>query len=531
MVSKVGVVSALFLVLGVVGCSGGSSSDSASPSGSNVNFLLTDAPAENLDSFVLTLSDITLQTPSGGNVSIFSGTTTVDVVDLVMVSQLLASATVPSGLYSGATLAVTDISATANGGTSQQVNQSAGQPFSFPANFTVVFEDPINIASGLNITIDLDLEDTVTDDVSDPSGNSIIVVPVLFAETDDADDNEVEKSGTVQALNPTGFTLQSGSSSTPVAIYSETEVEAGEVEVTGLAGLALLSVGMQVTVEGTFQSGSFLAYEVEEQEPEMEIIVTAAGGTTLSGTVLEAEGELASAYSSGDSATVDISTADFDAEEGSNANLADFLVLGQKVEAEGLDSAGTVIASKVKAKKTRFSGLITSVTPSSLTLSVTHVEGHSLSLTRTFEIDSETEIEIDDDIPFTPSGLAVDQTVRLRAVRNVDADQWVAMKIEVKPGEMTTTAASLANILPGSFDLNNVDGTDLGLANPVSVTVTTSSETETVLVQNGVSTEISQANLAATLSGLASNTVVKVEGYHDSVSSNVIASEIILITP
>lgn len=531
MASKVGTVSALILILGVVGCSGGSGSG---PSGSNVNFLLTDAPAENLDSFVLTISDITLQTPSGGSVSIFSGTTTVDMVDLVMVSQLLTSATVPSGLYSGATLAVTDISATANGGTPQTVNESAGQAFPFPANFTVVFEDPINIASGLNITMELDLEDSVTDDTSDISGNSIIVVPVLFAETGDSD-NEIEKSGTVSAISATGFTLQSGSTSTPVQIDSQTEVETGNIEATGLAGLALLSVGMQVTVEGTLQSGSVLAEEVEEQEPEMEIVVTAydSGTETVTGIVLEAEGLLATQFSAGDTAIVDITGLDMKAELGSNATAVDFSELGQKVKLEANENGPPVVFEEVKAKKSRFWGTIV-VPPagSSITVDVTRAEGEAISVSgRSFQIDSNTEIKIDDDIPFTSSGLAQHQTVKIRARYDVDNDQWVAMKIEVKPGEITTTAASLANIMTASFDLNNVDGSDLGLANPVSVTVTTSAETETVLVQNGVSTEISQANLAATLSGLASSAVVKVEGYYDSVNGNVIASEIILIAP
>jgi hypothetical protein len=116
-------------------------------------------------------------------------------------------------------------------------------------------------------------------------------------------------------------------------------------------------------------------------------------------------------------------------------------------------------------------------------------------------------------------------------VRNVDTDQWVALKIEIEPGEITTTAAGLSNISSTGFDLANVDGSDLGLGNPVNVTVTVSSETETVLVQNGVSTGISQANLAATLSGLAAGAIVNVEGYFDSGSGNVVASEIVLVGP
>ena len=143
----------------------GSSSDSG-PAGGNtgVQVFLTDAPAGDLDTFVLTISQVRLVTDTGGTVIASDGTVEQDLLNLVMIQKLIASEFIAPGVYTGLELDVDDITATANGN-----SLTISEPK--PAVIVVRFEDPVTLLpdSQAMITLDFDVEDSVADDPSDPS--------------------------------------------------------------------------------------------------------------------------------------------------------------------------------------------------------------------------------------------------------------------------------------------------------------------------------------------------------------------------
>jgi len=111
------------MALGLACGGGGSSSGIASTGQStgNANILVTDAPSDNWSTVQVQVTKVTLVNSAGGTQAVaFSGTDTVNLVDLDSVGELLASAQVPVGTYDKVVISVntdpTSMSLIAEGG-------------------------------------------------------------------------------------------------------------------------------------------------------------------------------------------------------------------------------------------------------------------------------------------------------------------------------------------------------------------------------------------------------------------------------
>jgi hypothetical protein len=144
----------------------------------------------------------------------------------------------------------------------------------------------------------------------------------------------------------------------------------------------------------------------------------------------------------------------------------------------------------------------------------------------TFSILSSTDISVNGSVPCNLSNLAAGQYVRLRGVRNVDTDQWVALKIQRKAGHFDGLRSAVSSIGASSFFMTG-DGTNLGLSNPVGLTVLATADTKIVLVQSNQCTQVPLSGLASTLANLSGSAQVKVRGVLSD-ASTVAASEIVL---
>lgn len=439
-------------------CGGGGSGDDDASNRSWASVFLQDAPAEDLDTFVLTITQVTLVAADGSQVVLFSGSMTEDLLDLVMIQELIASASIPPGSYSGLLLAVESISATANG-VAQTITG-----VTLPATLEVQFEEPVAFLPGSTATISLDFD--VEDSVEDGGGDTIVVSPVIFADVESKHIDLNDFEGIVQSVGDGVFVVQVIESSGP-----------GSAEPVGLltvqwADASDLAPGMEVEVEGEFENGVVIASEVEiedESDSELEGVVT-----SLSGSTAVVNGVTVQAGSIG-------------------------VMLGEKVE--------VVNGVIVQRDKTRYSGTISAIGANSLTLSPLTAERQVSLASRTFSVNAQTVISIDDVILIGLSDLSVGQTVKVKALA------LNALEIEREGDEIEGFRSQVSSIGANSFVLNGT-------------TVEWSSATELVIVTGNESADLAPADFNAALEALAGSAKVKVEGVLNG--STMTATEIVL---
>lgn len=392
------VLTVTILALSLSACGGGGSGDASSATWASV--FLQDAPAADLDTFVMTITQVTLVASDGSQVVLFSGSMTEDLLDLVMIQELIGSSSIPPGTYSGLLLDVASISATANG-----VAQTISG-ISLPATLEVQFEEPVDFAAGTTTSISLDFD--VEDSVEDGGGNVIVVSPVIFAELESEDIDLDEFEGTVQSVGDGSFTVQ-----TP-----------GGLLTVQWAGASQLAPGMLVEVEGGVSNGVVVATEVEVEDE--------SDGAEFSGVVMSISGSTAVVRTENGDLTVGLGSIGAE--------------LGEKVEV-----ANGVI---VQSQKTRFFGTISAIGANSLTLSPLTAERETIPglASRTFVVDSLTVISIDDVILIGLSDLAVGQAVKVKALRS--GATWTALEIERDGEELEGLRSQVSSIGANSFVLN-----------------------------------------------------------------------------
>ena len=182
----------------------------------------------------------------------------------------------------------------------------------------------------------------------------------------------------------------------------------------------------------------------------------------------------------------------------------------------------------MKLEKTRFEGTVTAVSDISITLGPLTAERFTVPGLddRTFAIEDTTAITIDDTLPIDASDLAIDQVVKVKAARDVDNDEWVAIEIEREANDFDSVRSEVTSIGTNSFVMEG-DGTDLGLGNPVLLTIKVRSETRILLVLDGTQIGVSLTDLPATLTALPDTARVKVEGVLEG-PVTLLATEIVL---
>lgn len=435
-----------------VGCGGGGGGGGLD---SQLKLFLTDAPVGSLDSFVVTVNEAKLASSGGGTVPLFTGPAQIDLLNLVMLQQLLASSSVPPGVYTGVVLTIGGISATA-AGVPQTVTGTT-----FPFDLTVTLEQPLAITPGGVSTLSLDFDVNLS--VADGGGNTIIVSPVVL----------------------------------PLQFASELD------------------------------PGEFEGEDPDDGIPKIEfkgvVTATAAGSATVRIQEVEEDpnGELAGLTS----LSVGLGAADIQAEIG-NADALD-VVPGERVKVRGLFNAGSFEADRVRLRETRFSGTISAVSSTSITLSPIKAEQLTIAglSSRTFEIGSNTEVKVEDELAIASGNLAVGQTVRLKAELDAGTNSWQALKIQRNGAGFSGPASGLSSISAGGFTLTG-DGTNLGLGDPATVPVVVTPNTKIVVKTNSECVKLPVSALVDALGGLSPASTVKVEGLYDG--STLTAARIVL---
>ncbi|MBI4577529.1 MAG: DUF4382 domain-containing protein [Planctomycetes bacterium] len=179
------------LAAGIAGCGGSGGSKSRSTTGELV-VGLTDAPGDFLVYKVDVLS-VSLQNASGANVQTLPNTTTVDFNDVVEVTEFLTAATVPSGVYTAATLRLdysnADIQVDVNGtATKIPVNKildASGNVITtldVSVQLSNVGSVPIVPGVPAHLTLDFDLDASNTVDTTNPAIPELTVEPLLVGQ-------------------------------------------------------------------------------------------------------------------------------------------------------------------------------------------------------------------------------------------------------------------------------------------------------------------------------------------------------------
>ena len=256
-----------------------------------------DAPADSVISFEVSVSTLTL-TPAGGGTPVSVTVPANNRIELTHQSgkfEPFAVGNLPQGTFSAAnlTLVNSELTFLSSTGTPVHINGPASASVSIPLspNLTIGTSPLV-----LNIDVNVGASATTAGGVV----NGIAFTSTSFTITSKApgvannqqdDDGEFEDTvGTVTAVNGSSFTFKVGSTGSSLTFATDptTEFKDG---VTGVAGL----LNQVVTVEGfTKADGTLFAKEVEGLEnqngAELEGLITAISGTTLTVTAQDGIG-------------------------------------------------------------------------------------------------------------------------------------------------------------------------------------------------------------------------------------------------
>jgi len=262
----------LALVAGlVIGCNSnamptGSAGDLTSAAVA-VPVLITDAPADQLVAFTLTLNSIVLTNSAGKTTSILSTPTTIEVCHLDGIQEALVTASIPEDTYVSAQIAFSNPQIT-------YIN-SSGQPVAASTvlattSYTANFAAPIAISNtSSSLLFDLLASQSVT-----ISGTTVTVSPVFSvkavpnataAPSSGKNGTGMQQVGTIVSVSPTSLVIEPGSGSDVTFALTSSTVFQGPNAATTLASL---TAGELVEVDFTTQtSGTLLATRVQLLPP------------------------------------------------------------------------------------------------------------------------------------------------------------------------------------------------------------------------------------------------------------------------
>src|SRR5712671_1007383 len=262
----------------VSGCGGGGGGGAgAAPADGNLTIAMTDSASDDLETFEVDVSDISLQRPGGSTVSVLTRTTRVDLTELDSLSELIVGGGLRPGAYSSLTMTLDFSNAvvTIKGQTTPAtVVDKNGNPITGPIPVRVNFgdEDAGDEESGDDerphivvnrrhfFELDLNLDESVT---VDAANNRVTFVPVMTASADPDDPKPTSIHGILAAVDTAAgtFTVDKRSKDEhsigtfTVSTSDNTVFQVDGTVFTGAPGLAALATkadGMtMVWVQGT----------------------------------------------------------------------------------------------------------------------------------------------------------------------------------------------------------------------------------------------------------------------------------------
>jgi hypothetical protein len=373
---------ALIVGLGVstayfAGCggSGGGSSSSGGGGGTGgttngaSSFSVTDASSDQIQTFQVDVTDISLTRPNGAVLHTLPATARVDFAELVNESQLLTSYGLLAGTYTQVSMTL-DFS-TANVIISGQTTPATltdtnGNPLNGPLTLPVKLESglPLIVAPGRHnlVSLDFDLDGSCA---IDSASNTVQVGPVLKAEADPSNVKPHDVAGILASVNSAtstiGITINLPThvagpaftiNTTGTTIYF---VEGSPfVGAAGLAAVAAMPAGTVVAAQGQISSTtpSMNAGFVEAWVPKDVVYGhvlsrDTAGNLTVRGSAIDFKdgtGEVASVLIN---ETITVEAASAKVYERFNANVLDqnAIGVGARIIARGNFSGSTLDCS------------------------------------------------------------------------------------------------------------------------------------------------------------------------------------------
>lgn len=232
-----------------------------------VPVLITDAPADQLVAFTLTLNSIVLTDSAGKTTNILSTPTTIEVCHLNGIQEALVTASIPEDTYVSALITFSNPQITYINSSGQPV---AASPVLATTSYTATFAAPIAISNtSSSLLFDLLASQSVT-----ISGTTVTVSPVFSVKavpstttvpSSGQNGTGREQVGTVVSASATSLVIEPGSGANlTFAVNSSTVIQAPNATAT----IASLTAGQLVEVEFTPQTnGTLLATRVELLPP------------------------------------------------------------------------------------------------------------------------------------------------------------------------------------------------------------------------------------------------------------------------
>jgi hypothetical protein len=398
-------VALAFSLLLLFGCGGTSSSQNPNPQPNTTAFQvnLGDAPSDRLVAVSMTIGSMTLTNGGGGNVTVVSSSTPVEMMHLMGTVEPISLMKVPQGTYSGATVSISSAIVLYMDPTTMQLVQKFVQG---PMAANVNFSPSLTVGtSPMVLNLDMNLASSVS---IDRSGN-VTMTPTMTASmnpggtgnSQDPENGGMEHmTGTVMSISGNSFTMSMMQSSQNISVTT-----GPNTHFVGLGGLGGMSNGMIVMVDATMQSdGTFIAQKVES-------VMSMSGGSMADGLVTSLSGSPVTQLTIGTqdgtgsgmmgsdlagTMTVDVSptaTFNIDSDNVDMSNLpftptfdGTTVFKGQRVEAVsstgmmsgggmgGMMGGGTINASEIGLEQQGLSGTVSGYTgsgaPTTFTLTV-----------------------------------------------------------------------------------------------------------------------------------------------------------------
>ena len=249
---------------------------------------LSDASADQLLSFQLTINNIVLNTPSNATVGVVPVATTVEVSHLQATAQPISQVTVRQDTYTEATVSMSNVTATFVN-LSGQIAQA-----SFPGTFNVPVTFNPNVVVGTNPLV-LNFDFNLSQSLQSLASNGF--VPVVTATVNSVPALNQQEEGTGGVHDLTGVINSTASNSFALAVAQVSTLLTiavdGNTQFVGVSGLSGLAAGDIVEVNAALQgNNTLLATKVEaevgvKQEAEGVVVTRTAGSPNTFGVAVQ----------------------------------------------------------------------------------------------------------------------------------------------------------------------------------------------------------------------------------------------------